>query len=125
MSVGMIVFSMEHSARIVRALFSGLLAEVSFKSGQFRACFEGILIGAFSGFLMIGARLWASDAPTFNVCICGRQSVGKTAVLHWRPTSSFLREDRPTVASAFATVMESATNPTVLLNVWDSAGQEK
>jgi small GTP-binding protein len=67
----------------------------------------------------------ASDAPTFKVCICGQQSVGKTAVLHRRLASSFLRDHRPTVAAAFATVMESVSDQTVLLNVWDTAGQEK
>jgi small GTP-binding protein len=65
------------------------------------------------------------DSLSFKVCICGHPGVGKTAVLHRRITASFLTDYRPTVAAAFATVMESIDSSKVLLNIWDTAGQEK
>jgi Ras-related protein Rab-5C len=66
-----------------------------------------------------------SDILTFKVCICGLQSFGKMAILHRRITSTFLKDHRPTVVAAFATVMEVASEKTVLLNVWGTAGQER
>jgi small GTP-binding protein len=59
------------------------------------------------------------------VCICGAIDVGKTALLHRRLVRCFLADHRPTVAAAFATVMESVAMSKVHLNVWDTAGQER
>lgn len=66
-----------------------------------------------------------SDAAAFKVCICGQQGVGKTALLNRRITGNFTNDYRPTIAAAFATVTETVHNKPVILNVWDTAGQEK
>lgn len=66
-----------------------------------------------------------SDAAAFKVCICGQQGVGKTALLNRRITGAFTDDYRPTIAAAFATVTETVHNKPVILNVWDTAGQEK
>jgi small GTP-binding protein len=66
-----------------------------------------------------------TETPSFKVCICGAIGVGKTALLHRRIARCFLTDYRPTIAAAFATVMESVAANKVHLNVWDTAGQEK
>jgi small GTP-binding protein len=71
------------------------------------------------------AQSLRAETPSFKVCICGSNGVGKTALLHRRITRCFLTDYRPTIAAAFATVMESVATTKVLLNVWDTAGQEK
>jgi small GTP-binding protein len=65
------------------------------------------------------------DSLSFKVCICGQQGVGKTAVLHRRITASFSAGYAPTIAAAFATVVEFVGEKQVSLNIWDTAGQEK
>lgn len=66
-----------------------------------------------------------NDASGFKVCICGQQGVGKTALLNRRITGEFVEDYRPTIAASFATVTETVHNKPVVLNVWDTAGQEK
>jgi small GTP-binding protein len=71
------------------------------------------------------AQSLRTETPSFKVCICGSNGVGKTALLHRHITRCFLTDYRPTIAAAFATVMEPVAATKVLLNVWDTAGQEK
>jgi small GTP-binding protein len=71
-----------------------------------------------------GANVAGLDTPSFKLCICGHHGVGKTALLHRRITSNFLAAYRPTIAASFATVIESVDNTKVILNIWDTAGQE-
>jgi small GTP-binding protein len=66
-----------------------------------------------------------SEVPSFKVCICGQQGVGKTAMLNRRTSGVFNSDYRPTIAAAFASVNETVNDRTVVLNVWDTAGQEK
>jgi small GTP-binding protein len=65
------------------------------------------------------------EGRTFKVCICGQQSVGKTAILHRRLSGSFSQDYLPTIASGFGTVVETVGDQPVTLNIWDTAGQEK
>jgi small GTP-binding protein len=66
-----------------------------------------------------------NESPGFKVCICGQQGVGKTAMLNRRTSGVFNADYRPTIAAAFATVMEKVNDKTISLSVWDTAGQEK
>jgi small GTP-binding protein len=66
-----------------------------------------------------------TSAPSFKVCIYGQESVGKTCILNRRISSSFSQEYRPTIAAAHASLVEMVKDKSVLLNIWDTAGQEK
>jgi small GTP-binding protein len=66
-----------------------------------------------------------SELPAFKVCICGQQGVGKTAILNRRTSGVFNSDYRPTIAAAFASVNETVNGRPIVLNVWDTAGQEK
>jgi small GTP-binding protein len=66
-----------------------------------------------------------AESPGFKVCICGQQGVGKTALLNRRTSGVVNADDRPTIAAAFATLMEKVSDATISLSVWDTAGQGK
>jgi small GTP-binding protein len=66
-----------------------------------------------------------TESLAFKVCICGQQGVGKTALVNRRTSGAFHADYRPTIAGAFAAVTETYDDKTVVLNVWDTAGQEK
>ena len=66
-----------------------------------------------------------SDIPTFKICICGEESVGKTALLNRYVTGSFNSDYRPTIAASFVSAQEIVDHQVVMLNIWDTAGQEK
>lgn len=65
------------------------------------------------------------EIPTFKVCICGEESVGKTALLNRYVTGSFNSDYRPTIAATFVSSQEIIDHQVVVLNIWDTAGQEK
>jgi len=65
------------------------------------------------------------EFPSFKVCICGEESVGKTALLNRYVTGSFHPGYRPTIAASFISSQEIVDYHVVILNIWDTAGQEK
>jgi small GTP-binding protein len=66
-----------------------------------------------------------SRNPAFKLCIYGQEAVGKTAILNRRLRASFSDDYRPTIAAAFAAVGEEVDGQSVVLKIWDTAGQEK
>ena len=66
-----------------------------------------------------------TEIPAFKVCICGEESVGKTALLNRYVTGSFNSDYRPTIAASFVSAQEIVDHQVVMLNIWDTAGQEK
>ena len=67
----------------------------------------------------------SNGIPSFKVCICGEESVGKTALLNRYVTGSFNADYRPTIAATFVSSQEIVDHQVVMLNIWDTAGQEK
>jgi small GTP-binding protein len=67
----------------------------------------------------------SGEIPSFKVCICGEESVGKTALLNRYVTGSFNADYRPTIAATFVSAQEIVDHQVVMLNIWDTAGQEK
>ena len=63
--------------------------------------------------------------PSFKICILGSETVGKTALLNRYITGFFQTDYKPTIAAAFVSSQEIVESQVIILNIWDTAGQEK
>lgn len=61
----------------------------------------------------------------FKVCICGKEHVGKTALMNRYVTGYFAVDYSPTIAASFISAHEVIGDQEITLNMWDTAGQEK
>lgn len=64
-------------------------------------------------------------AESFKVCIIGRYSVGKTALINRYITDLFTGDYKPTIATCFTEVCVPLRGKNISIKLWDTAGQEK
>ena len=66
-----------------------------------------------------------SDRPIVKVIVLGSSNVGKTALMKRYTTGKFNDVRRATVGADFMTKVMTLNDTEIIVQVWDTAGQEK
>ena len=66
-----------------------------------------------------------SESLTVRVVLIGDSQVGKTSLIHRFIRSSFERQQKGTIGAVFHTYEQIINGRTVVMQIWDTAGQEK
>lgn len=62
---------------------------------------------------------------TIKVVFCGDSAVGKTAIIHYYTENEPGENLQPTVAAVFKKLVMNETNGSVIIELWDTAGDER
>lgn len=66
-----------------------------------------------------------ADPLTFRVVLVGDSEAGKTSIIHWLVRGEFEPHQKNTVGAVFHTISGDINGQRVVMQVWDTAGQEK
>ena len=66
-----------------------------------------------------------SDPLTHRVVLIGDSQVGKTSLIHRFVRNSYEKQQKNTVGAVFHTYEEEINGQKVIMQIWDTAGQEK
>ena len=66
-----------------------------------------------------------SEPLTVRVVLIGDSQVGKTSLIHRFVRNSFEKQQKNTVGAVFHTYTEEVDGQTIIMQIWDTAGQEK
>ena len=66
-----------------------------------------------------------SEPNTHRVVLIGDSQVGKTSLIHKFVRNSFEKQQKNTVGAVFHTYEEEVNGQKVIMQIWDTAGQEK
>ncbi|EAY22920.1 small GTP-binding protein, putative [Trichomonas vaginalis G3] len=66
-----------------------------------------------------------NDPITHRVVLIGDSQVGKTSLIHRFVRNSYEKQQKNTVGAVFHTYEEEVNNQKVIMQIWDTAGQEK
>ena len=64
------------------------------------------------------------DAPSFKVVMLGNSGVGKTALVEKITTSDFNESHNPTIGAQYVSLEIRVGSTKIVLELWDTAGQE-
>jgi small GTP-binding protein len=67
----------------------------------------------------------SQDGLTVRVVLIGDSQVGKTSLIHRFVRSSFERQQKSTIGAVFHTYEQTWKGRQVIMQIWDTAGQEK
>jgi small GTP-binding protein len=67
----------------------------------------------------------APEALTVRVVLIGDSQVGKTSLIHRFVRSSFEKQQKSTIGAVFHTYEQTWDGRHVIMQIWDTAGQEK
>ena len=66
-----------------------------------------------------------TDSLTVRVVLIGDSQVGKTSLIHRFVRSSFEKQQKGTIGAVFHTYEQQLNGRQVIMQIWDTAGQEK
>jgi small GTP-binding protein len=66
-----------------------------------------------------------NDKLTFRVVLVGDSEAGKTSIVHRLVRNEFEPGQKPTVGAVFQTVARDIGGKSAMMQIWDTAGQEK
>jgi small GTP-binding protein len=65
------------------------------------------------------------EPSTFRVVLVGDSEVGKTSIIHTYVRQSFDPDQKNTVGASFHTLTREINKQKIIIQIWDTAGQEK
>ena len=70
-------------------------------------------------------KITMSDPLTHRVVLIGDSQVGKTSLIHRFVRNTYEKQQKNTVGAVFHTYEEEVNGQKVIMQIWDTAGQEK